>query len=165
VAKAVVAAVGKDRTGIRLSPYSEFQAMRMKEPEPQFTYLIGELRKLDLAYLHLTTPRVNGAVDNPAPVENLDWAVETWGRGRAVILAGGYTAETAKLDVDGRYKDYDMLIAFGRWFLATPDLPFRIKAGLPPNVYNRKTFYLAQQETGYTDYPFSTEWEQQLAML
>lgn len=58
VAKAVAKAVGADKTGIRLSPWSGFQGMRMADPIPQFSYIIHQLRELDLAYLHLVEPRV-----------------------------------------------------------------------------------------------------------
>lgn len=60
VAKAVVQAVGKERVGIRLSPWSTFQGMRMAEPISQFSYLISQLRQLELAFLHLVEPRVAG---------------------------------------------------------------------------------------------------------
>lgn len=60
VARAVVSAVGADRTGIRLSPWARFQGMGMPDPIPQFSYLIHQLRQLDLAFLHLVEPRVSG---------------------------------------------------------------------------------------------------------
>lgn len=60
VTKAVVKAVGKEKTGIRLSPWAQFQGMRMADPIPQFSYLIHELRELDLAFLHIVEPRVSG---------------------------------------------------------------------------------------------------------
>lgn len=58
VAKAVIKAVGKEKVGIRLSPWSTFQGMRMKDPIPQFSYLISQLRALNLSFLHLVEPRV-----------------------------------------------------------------------------------------------------------
>jgi NADPH2 dehydrogenase len=157
VAKACVAAVGAERVGIRLSPYSEYQAMRMADPEPTFTYLISELRKLDLAYLHLTTPRVQGATDVKNPKENMDWAVKTWGPDKPIFLAGAFRPDTAKVEVE-KWKGYQMCIAFGRYFISTPDLVFRIKRGLPVNRYDRNTFYAAGSDKGYIDYPFSKEW-------
>lgn len=60
VSKAVIQAVGKERVGIRLSPWSNFQGMRMAEPVPQFSYLIQGLKKLNLSFLHLVEPRVAG---------------------------------------------------------------------------------------------------------
>jgi NADPH2 dehydrogenase len=165
VAAAVARAVGPERTGIRLSPYSEFQGMRMPagELEEQFTYLIGKLADLRLAYLHLTTPRVQGASDVANPTENLDWAVKAWRKVNPVVLAGGYRLESAMADVDQRYAGYDVCIAFGRWFISTPDLPFRLKEGIPINKYDRSTFYTRMSAKGYVDYPFSKEWEEHQA--
>jgi NADPH2 dehydrogenase len=160
VTKACVAAVGPERVGIRLSPYSEYQAMRMTDPEPQFTYLIKELSKLRLSYLHMTTPRVQGATDVKNPVENMDWAVKAWGNVSPVILAGGYRINTAKGDVDEKFKDYDICIAFGRYFISTPDLPFRLRTGVEVNRYDRGTFYAATKPEGYIDYPFSNQWKE-----
>src|ERR1700760_2952453 len=100
VAKAVSAAVGPSRTGIRLSPFSAYQGMRMADPLPQFTYLIKNLASLKLAYLHMTTPRVQGAVDVKDPVEKMDWAVEAWENVSPVILAGGFRSNTAMTEVD-----------------------------------------------------------------
>lgn len=61
VTKAVIKAVGKERTGIRLSPWAQFQGMRMADPVPTFTYLINKLSEMDLAFLHLVEPRVSGS--------------------------------------------------------------------------------------------------------
>jgi NADPH2 dehydrogenase len=158
VAKAVTAAVGADRTGIRLSPYSEFQGMRMPtegEIQGQFKHLIGELRKLNLAYLHMTTPRVQGGTDVKEPKENMDWAVKAWGPDKPLILAGAFRPDTAKAEVDVKWPEYQLLIGFGRLWISTPDLPYRIKNGIPLTRYDRDTFYLAMSEKGYTDYPFS----------
>lgn len=66
VAKAVIQAVGAERVGIRLSPWSNFQGMRMADPVSQFSYLVQQLRALDLAYLHLVEPRVAGG-ELPSP--------------------------------------------------------------------------------------------------
>ncbi|KAF2668178.1 FMN-linked oxidoreductase [Microthyrium microscopicum] len=164
VAKAVVKAVGREKVGIRLSPYSEFQGMRMEDPEPGFTYLIKELAKLELVYLHMTTPRVQGGVDVAHPTDDMGWAVEAWGKTRPLILAGGFTAQTAEEEVEKVYPGYNIAIAFGRYFISTPDLPFRIREGIAFNKYDRPTFY-TKGEKGYTDYPFSQEWEQAQARL
>ena len=163
VARAVSAAVGAERTGIRLSPYSEFQGMRMPagEVEEQFTHLISKLADLGLAYLHLTTPRVQGAADVANPSENLDWAVAAWRGVSPVVLAGGFRLESAMADVDERYAGYDVCVAFGRWYISTPDLPFRLREGIEINKYDRSTFYKRMSAKGYVDYPFSKEWEEQ----
>jgi NADPH2 dehydrogenase len=163
VAKAVSDAVGRERTGIRLSPYSEFQSMRMPpgELEEQFTYVIGKLADLRLAYLHLTTPRVQGPADVANPSEDLDWAVRAWRGVSPIVLAGGYRLDSAMADVDERYAGYEVCIAFGRWFISTPDLPFRLRKGIEINKYDRSSFYTRMSAKGYVDYPFSKEWEEQ----
>ena len=66
------------------------------------------------------------------------------------ISAGGYTPESAKVCIENDLAD---AIAFGRSYIANPDLPERIRAGAPLNPYNRATFY-GGNEKGYTDYPF-----------
>jgi NADPH2 dehydrogenase len=76
VTKAVVAAVGKEKVGIRLSPYSHFQGMKMKDPIPQFEYFAGELKKLGLAYLHLVESRIAGNADTES-TEKIDFLVCT----------------------------------------------------------------------------------------
>lgn len=77
VAKAVVGAVGAERTGIRLSPYSEFQGMKMEDPVPQFSYFVQELKKLNLAYLHVVESRISGSADVEA-TEKVDFLVRTF---------------------------------------------------------------------------------------
>lgn len=155
VARAVSKEVGADRTGIRLSPWGTFQGMLMKDPIPQFTYLIGELRKLDLAYLHLTESRIAGTADVQS-TGSLHPFVDAWGD-RPVLIAGGYTAESAREAVDVEYKGKPVLIVFGRHFISNPDLVFRAMKGIPFEHYNRKTFYIPKSPVGYTDYPFAKE--------
>lgn len=165
VSKAVVAAVGKEKVGIRLSPWSTFQGMRMKDPIPQFSYLIDRLTELDLAFLHLVEPRVHGVVDVEPANETLDFALQAWGREKPVFIAGGFTTELAVQAVEQKYKDYadQLAVVFGRRFISTPDLVYRVKKGLPLADYDRNTFYIHQQkgdkvEPGYIDYPYSDEY-------
>ncbi|KAF4997964.1 hypothetical protein FGRMN_3484 [Fusarium graminum] len=161
IAKAVSQQIGADRTAIRLSPFSTFQGMRMTEPKPQFTYLISELRPLGLAYLHLVEPRIAGNVDRETSnEENLDFAMQAWAEAGPVILAGGYTAEKANAVLETSCKDKPVAFAFGRHFISNPDLPFRLASGIPLTHYQRDTFYKVESPDGYTDYPFSTSWEE-----
>jgi len=156
VSRAVVAAVGAERTAIRLSPYSGFQGMRMADPKPQFSYLVGELRKLSLAYLHLTEPRVDGQ-NIVETTESIRYLVEIWDNVSPVLIAGGYTAESAREAVDKEYKGYEVVIVFGRLFISNPDLVYRIEKGLALQPYDRDTFYTPKKAEGYTDYPFSEQ--------
>jgi NADPH2 dehydrogenase len=171
VAKAVVAAVGAERTGIRLSPYSTFQDMKMKDPVPQFMYFAEELKKLKLAYLHVVESRISGATeaaggDASRPTEEkLDFLIDIWGKTSPVLLAGGFKPDGAYAAADKEYKDKDIAIVFGRYFISNPDLVFRVKEGIPFTPYDRSKFYLPKQEEGYTTYPYSKEFEAQLAKL
>lgn len=163
VAKAVIKAVGKEKTGIRLSPWSGFQGMRMADPIPQFSYIIHQLRELDLAFLHLVEPRVHGVVDVNPENESLDFALQSWGRDKPVFIAGAYTTERAIEAVNEKYHDHDVAIVFGRRFISTPDLVYRVKKGLPLSDYDRFTFYIDQAKgvktaPGYVDYPYSEEY-------
>lgn len=158
VAEAVVAAVGAERTAIRLSPFSTFQGMKMADPIPQFTHLIQNLKNLKLAYLHVVEARVFGFMDIEA-TESVDFAIKAWDKTSPVLIAGGFKPASAKAAVDDEYKDYEVAIVFGRYFLSTPDLAFRIANGLEPNAYDRASFYTPKADAGYIDYPFSKEFE------
>ncbi|KUI52939.1 putative inactive dehydrogenase EasA [Cytospora mali] len=163
VSKAVIKAVGKEKTGIRLSPWSTFQGMRMTDPIPQFSYIISQVSALDLAYLHLVEPRVHGVMDVNPENESLDFALQSWGREKPVFIAGGFTTELAIEAVNKKYHDHSVAIVFGRRFISTPDLVYRVKKGLPLSDYDRFTFYIDQKkgvklEPGYIDYPYSEEY-------
>ncbi|KAI2602556.1 FMN-linked oxidoreductase [Hypoxylon sp. NC1633] len=156
VTGAITSAIGADKVGIRLSPWSKFQGMLMSDPVPQFTYVIRELSKLKLAYLHVVRSGIDGNADTEA-TEQITFAVDAWDNTSPVLLAGGFTPITAREHVDKTFKDRDVAVVFGRHFISTPDLPFRIKKGLPLVPYNRATFYTPHSRAGYTDYPFSEE--------
>lgn len=164
VTKAVIAAIGKERVSVRLSPFTGFSTPSgrevNKDPIPQFTYVIKELKALDIAFLDLIEPRLAGSNDpvngQYAEQGSLDFAIEAWGKDKPVLIAGGITSASAKEIVDVRYADYQVVPAFGRYFISTPDLPFRVQKGLELNPYDRPTFYTPGPK-GYTDYPFSTE--------
>jgi NADPH2 dehydrogenase len=163
IVRAVCDAIGPERTGIRLSPFSEFQSMRMRDPIPQFTHLISELRTFGLAYLHLVEPRIAGNADinlKPNQVDSLDFAIAAWQKSSPIIIAGGYTPTTASqaLADPAFNKDADIAIAFGRFFISNPDLAFRAARNLPLTPYQRDTFYKVKSADGYTDYPFSEAW-------
>ena len=160
VAKAVADAVGPERTGIRLSPFSTFQGMKMVDPVPQFTYLIEGLKKLKLAYLHMVESRISGSADTE-PTEKIDFAVDVWGDTSPVLIAGGFTPESAKRAVEEEYPKHEVAIVFGRYFISNPDLPFRILNGLPLEPYDRSTFYKPKSPDGYITYPLSREFEGQ----
>ncbi|WYZ43963.1 hypothetical protein EsH8_VII_000399 [Colletotrichum jinshuiense] len=158
VAAALVDAIGADKVGFRISPYSTFQAMRMQDPVPQFSYLAQKLKELKLAYLHIIESRVNNWED-VEKVEGIEFILEIWDNISPILVAGGFTPELAQRAVDEEYAKWDVAVVFGRHFLANPDLPFRIKHGLPLNKYDRDTFYTPSIPQGYIDYPFHPEFK------
>ncbi|KAI0342407.1 FMN-linked oxidoreductase [Trametopsis cervina] len=155
VIDAVAAKVGAEKTGIRLSPWGSYNGMRMQDPIPTFRYLVQQIteRQPKLAFIHVVEPRVNGAVDREVQEgESNDSLREVWGS-RPFISAGGYNREHA-LKIAEEKGD---LIAFGRDYIPNPDLPLRLKKNLPLTKYDRQTFYEAEAEKGYSDYPFAPE--------
>ncbi|KAF2171220.1 hypothetical protein M409DRAFT_18337 [Zasmidium cellare ATCC 36951] len=160
VTRAVVDAVGADRTGIRLSPWSPFQGMKMADPIPQFTHLTAELAKHRLAYLHLVESRISGNADVEATEKN-DPLVDVWGKTSPILIAGGLTPESARRIVDEEYADKEVGVVFGRYFISNPDLVFRVKKGVPLRKYEREVFYKVKSEVGYADYEFCEEWKRE----
>ncbi|KAH7356209.1 hypothetical protein BKA66DRAFT_428623 [Pyrenochaeta sp. MPI-SDFR-AT-0127] len=157
VTQAVVDAVGAHRTGFRLSPFSDFQGMRMADPLPQFSDIIKKLDAFKLSYIHLVESRVAGNEDSKAR-DSLAPLLALY-RG-PVLIAGGFTPDSARRLVDEEHQDRDVVVVFGRYFISTPDLVFRLQKGIDFSRYNRNTFYKVKSEEGYTDYPFSKEFEQ-----
>lgn len=161
VTKAIIEAVGDSKkVAMRLSPWTFSDGKRMANPVPQFSYMISELKKLDLAYLHLVESRYDGDVAGAlyhVLTHRNDPFIEIWGSEAPIILAGGFTAETARKATNEVYTNSNVCIAFGRLFISTPDLPYRIREDLPLNAYNRETFYLKMNSEGYTDYPYSSQ--------
>ena len=158
--KAVVEAIGADKTALRLSPFSPFQAMLMEKDllYPQFEYLLKQLKPLGLAFLHLVEPRISGNADIDVDTGyDLGFFVKLWDNSSPIVLAGGFTAESAAKAADETYRGYDVLIAFGRYYISNPDLVFRIQSALEFAKYDRASFYIPKSPKGYIDYPFSPE--------
>jgi NADPH2 dehydrogenase len=157
---AISAAIGSSRTAVRLSPWSDFLAMGMTDPVPQFTHLVEQLRPLGLAWLDLIEARIRGNDDADCGVgQSVSFLVRAWQNVSPVLLSGGFTGESAKRAVDETYKGYDVAIVFGRYWTSNPDLVFRLKEGVALQKYNRATFYTPKLREGYTDWPFSAEFE------
>ncbi|KAL3457525.1 FMN-linked oxidoreductase [Aspergillus heterothallicus] len=157
VLNAVVEAIGPERVGLRLSPWSRFQGMRMQDPIPQFSDVVEKANRLGLAYLHLIEPRIFGATDDPkSATESLDFVYERWNG--PILVAGGYGAADAQRLVDEQHPDRNIVVIFGRHFISNPDLVYRLREGLEFAKYNRETFYVHGAESGYVDYPFSEQY-------
>ncbi|KAK0931081.1 hypothetical protein LTR29_016418 [Friedmanniomyces endolithicus] len=158
VTQAVVSAVGADKTGIRLSPWSTFQGMQMEDPIPTFSHLLHSLKEMKLAYVHLVESRISGNADVET-TGKIDPFIDIWAGTSPILLAGGFKPDSTRRAVEEQYKDKDVVVVFGRYFISNPDLVFRVKEGIELAAYDRETFYLAKSEKGYLDYPFSEEWE------
>jgi len=118
-------------------------------------YYQQQLNRFGLACLHIIEPRIKGNVaieDGLPPVAAAQLRKIFKGE---IIAAGGFDPDGAEAIVEKGDAD---LVAFGRHFLANPDLPKRIKLGLPLNAYDRATFYTFDPH-GYTDYPFYEDQE------
>jgi N-ethylmaleimide reductase len=146
VARAAVDAIGADRVGIRLSPYGVFNGTGpFPELEPQYLSLVSELSTLGIAYVHVLDHSAMGAPPVPAECK-LELRRAFSG---VFILAGGFDAASAEQALLENRAD---LIAFGRPFLANPDLVRRFRGNSPLNELDMATFYTPGPK-GYTDYP------------
>jgi len=149
VARAVVAAIGGDRVGMRISPYGTFNATgAFPDVESQYLELAASLGAHRLVYLHLVDHSSMGAPVVPVAFKlTLRQAF-----GRTFIASGGLTLETAEAALASGAAD---LAAFGRAALANPDLVARLEHHLPLNAPDFATFYTPGAK-GYTDYPTAT---------
>ena len=150
VAAGVVNAVGADKVGIRLSPYGVNGDMpHYPEIHETYLYLAAELHKLGLVYLHLVDHAGMGApVVPPAVVD----AIREQFKG-TLILSGSYDVARAEVVLESGLAD---LVAFGRPFIANPDLVERLKEGADLAQPDPATFYAPGAngfEQGFTDYP------------
>jgi len=147
---AVGSVIGPNRVAVRLSPSSNFGGMHDSDPQALFTYVSKQLDHRNLAYVHVIEPRVQGSENDLQRSQEVVAAHLIRQHYKGVLLAaGGFTPVSAEATVDAGDVD---LVAFGRDFIANPDLPTRIRDGLPLNPYNRDTFY-GGTDAGYTDYP------------
>ncbi|MEO6974852.1 MAG: alkene reductase [Gallionella sp.] len=146
VADAVIKAIGKDRVGMRLSPYGVFNDMPLYDGmETDYTYLAQQLNARGLVYIHLVDHSPMGAPKVPDSIKSMFRKIF---KGK-LILSGGYDAKHAESDLAAGKCD---LIAVGRPFLANPDLVARWKSNAAVNAPDMNTFYTPGAK-GYTDYP------------
>ena len=146
IARATVAAIGADRVGIRLSPYGIFNGTgEFPEVETQYLTLVHSLSALGLLYLHLVDHSSMGEPTVPADFKlKLRAAFDGM-----FILSGGFDHVSAEQALSAERGD---VVAFGRAFLANPDLVARMRTDAPLNKPDEATFYVAGAK-GYTDYP------------
>ena len=146
VVDAVVAAVSASKVGIRISPVSPANDCHDSDPTSVFMALTQEIAKRKLAYLHV----VEGATGGPRDVAPFDYAALKAAFNGVYMGNNSYDRGMALEAVSSRKAD---LVAFGKPFIANPDLVERLRVGADLNLADDKTFYGGGKE-GYTDYPF-----------
>ncbi|KAJ1254190.1 hypothetical protein BS78_K106800, partial [Paspalum vaginatum] len=150
VIDAVVREVGAHRVGIKLSPFADDMDCEDSDPVALGHYMIQQLNKYEgFLYCHMVEPRmaiVEGHRQIPRGLLQFRKAFNG-----TFIVAGGYDREEGNKALGEHYAD---LIAYGRLFLANPDLPKRFDLDAPLNKYDRSTFYTQDPVVGYTDYRF-----------
>ncbi len=151
IAEAVTKVWGGGRVGVRLSPANTFGGMAMSDRWGTYSHVVRELNQFGLAYFHLVEPRIAGSseaqhVDDTLSSRHFKPLITGPTR---LISAGGHTRETAEVAIQSGEAD---AVAFGRTFIANPDLVRRFTENAPLNRYDRNTFY-GGTEKGYLDYP------------
>jgi N-ethylmaleimide reductase len=145
VTEAIVKEIGAERTGIRLSPVTPANDAADSNPQPLFNYVVEQLDRLGLVYIHV----IEGSTGGPRDNLPFDYgALRSRYRG-AWIVNNGYDRAMAENAVANGRGD---LIAFGRPFISNPDLVERLRSDAPLAELNRATLYGGGAE-GYTDYP------------
>ncbi len=143
VAEKVVGAIGKQKVGIRFSPFStlgDLQAYDANKVHETYDYLAKVMDGLDIQYIHISA--------NPAIPQKTFDAIRA-GFSNTIILCNGLTAETAEEQL---HKGFADIVAFGRSFLSTPDFVNRIEKDALLNQIDVSTLY-TPGEKGYIDYP------------
>jgi N-ethylmaleimide reductase len=150
VVESVLPVWGADRVGVRLSPLGSFNDIGDEDPESTFGYAAGMLSEYHLAYLHLVNPATVAIENHAEPDErsrHILHLLRTRYRG-TLLIAGGFDREAAEEWIAAGRAD---AIAFGRKFLANPDLPERLRERAPLNRDDPTTYY-GGGERGYIDY-------------
>jgi N-ethylmaleimide reductase len=153
VLDAVLSVWSSDRVGIRISPATQFSGMSDSDPQFIFNYLASALNRYSLAWLHIIEPRISGNAEVKEGLQPVAAASLREFFTSRIIAAGGFDATEAEAILEKGDAD---LVAFGRLFIANPDLPHRFRKSLPLNPYDRSTFH-GGDARGYIDYPFFEE--------
>ena len=145
VADACIAAWDAEHVGLRLSPLGKFNQVDAGYDEQESIWLIEQLNQRNLMYLHLSECEWAGG---KAYSDDFRQAIRD-AFTNPIVVAGGYDADSAEQVIQAGYAD---AVAFGRDFIANPDLPERIRKGASLNQRHEETTYGGGAK-GYTDYP------------
>ena len=151
VVEAVAEVAGPERTGIRLAPYITARGMNCPEIIQTILYVAEKLNALGVSFIHLAEADWD---DAPTVPESFRHTLRQSFSG-AIIVAGGYTEQSADAILSAGLAD---LVAFGRPFIANPDLPERLKNHWPLAELRADKLFGGGAE-GYSDYPFYTATE------
>jgi len=147
IADAVSEAIGKEKTGIRLSPYGVASDMpHYPEIDATYEYLATQLNNLNIAYIHLVD---HSAMGSPVVPMEIKRSIRNIFK-NTIILSGGYDLERAEADIQSGLGD---LVAFGRPFINNPDLVERLKNNWPLSQDLKMDLFYSADENGYTNYP------------
>lgn len=148
VMRELISAVGGDKVGIKLSPFHPYGNILFDSPIDTYTYLFGELNKLDFAYVEL----MKRSPMFPVPHYPTDDEIELFGKQikQTVIANSGYDRSSGEAELN---KGIAKIISFGTLFLANPDLPTRFEQNAVLNQPDRATMFGGGAQ-GYIDYPF-----------
>lgn len=147
VIKSVISAIGASRVGIRISPVSHANAITDSDPSAIFFPFVRELSKLNIAYVHVVEGETGGSRDN----QGLDFYALRQTFDGVWMVNNGYTKELAIQAIANGHAD---LVAFGKDYIANPDLVERFQHNKPLAKAYQTTFYGGDQK-GYTDYTYS----------
>lgn len=150
VVEAILNEIGPERVGMRLSPFADYNDSGDSDPHSLGVFMAEALSRLGIAYCHVIEPRMVTQFereDSRGSLVSMRKAL----KGTLIVAGGYYDRDEASRVIENRDAD---LIAFGRAFLANPDLPRRFRLNAKLNKYDRSTFYTHDPVVGYTDYPF-----------
>lgn len=145
IAKGTAEAIGKEKVGVRLSPYGTFNDMpTYDDVNESYEHLVEALNELDILYLHIVRFEALAAPEGPKLLKNIRNTFQN-----LLILAGGYDRKTAEEELENENAD---LISFGRPYISNPDLVARMKEEVPLTEPITDLFYASGAE-GFVDYP------------
>ncbi|XP_071696512.1 putative 12-oxophytodienoate reductase 11 isoform X2 [Rutidosis leptorrhynchoides] len=150
VIKAVSDEVGSEKVGMRLSPFANYNDSADSDPHTLGVFMADSLSQLGICYCHVIEPRMVTQFERVETRESLAEMRKAF-KGSFIVAGGYYDRDEANRVVENGDAD---LVAFGRAFLANPDLVKRFRLNARLNEYDRSTFYIDAPVVGYTDYPF-----------
>ncbi|KAA8538750.1 hypothetical protein F0562_028355 [Nyssa sinensis] len=149
IVEAVTNEIGAHRVGVKLSPFSNYMESADSNPKALGLYMVESLNKYGILYCHMMELRMETVGEKSECPDSLLPMRKAFNG--TFIVAGDYDKEDGNKAVANNRAD---LVAYGRLFLANPDLPKRFELNAQLNKYHRETFYTADPVVGYTDYPF-----------